>query len=60
MWHLGILILGLGNKDCITVGRKKWPKIEGRIFKRQKKIMANFNHKAEKLKAENRSIIGRK
>ena len=29
------------------------PKIKGRIFKRQKKIMANFSQKTEKHKAEN-------
>ena len=61
MWLLDTLILGLGHKilflcDCITVGQKSEGKKMAEFFKGQseKKIMANFSHKAEKHKVENR------
>ena len=47
---------------CGKIGRKsegrKNPKINGRIFKRPKKIMANFSHKAQRHKAKNRPLMG--
>ena len=55
MWLLDTLILGLGHKilflcDCITVGRKSEGKKMVEFFKghSEKKIMANFSHRAEK------------